>query len=61
MDRDINDEESDAPVANADTRLKTIAHYAMLAFAPFVSVVALLVAVFAVTGNPSQSDRKSVV
>jgi len=56
MDRDNNDEAAAAP-ATADSRLKTIARYAMLAFAPVLSVVALVVAVIAITGNQSQSDR----
>jgi len=56
MDRDNNDEEAATPAA-ADSRLKIIARYAMLAFAPVLSVVALVVAVIAVTGNQSQSDR----
>lgn len=60
MDRDINEEEGDTPAANADSRLKTITHYAVLAFAPVVSVAALVVAMFAVTGNQSQPERSQV-
>jgi hypothetical protein len=56
MARDIDAEEEDTPAPKGDARekLKLVAHYAMLGFAPVVSVVALGVALFA-TGN--HSDR----
>ncbi len=59
MAREIDPEAEDTPAPKGDTRekLKLVAHYAMLGFAPVVSVVALGVALFA-TGN--HSDRAQI-
>ena len=59
MARDIDAEEEDTPAPKGDARekLKLVAHYAMLGFAPVVSIVALGVALFA-TGN--HSDRAQI-
>lgn len=56
MARDIDAEEENTPVPKGDTRekLKLVAHYAMLGFAPVVSVLALDVALFA---GDNHSDR----
>lgn len=61
MDHDRDAEDDDAPPPEFDIRakLKHAAHYAMLGFAPVVSVLALGVALFA-TGNhpePAQPDN----
>lgn len=58
MARDI-DAEEDTPVPENDAhaKLKLVAHYAMLGFAPVISIVALGVALFA-TGN--HSDRAQI-
>jgi len=59
MARDIEEQEEDAPPPAGDARekLKLVAHYAMLGFAPVVSVVALGIALFA-GGN--YSDRAQI-
>lgn len=60
MDRDSSRdaEESDSPKADlARARLKVIARYAMIGFAPVVSVAALIVGVIALSGTQSQTDR----
>jgi hypothetical protein len=59
MAREIDAEEEDIPAPKGDVRekLKLVAHYAMLGFAPVVSVIALGVALFA-TGN--HSDRAQI-
>jgi hypothetical protein len=58
MDRNSDTEEVAAPVqSDMRAKLKIAAHYAMLGFAPVVSVVALVIAVVAVSGNSSKSDR----
>jgi hypothetical protein len=58
MDRDRDAEEDDAPAPKVDIRakLKHVAHYAMLGFAPVVSILALGVALFA-TGNHSDPTQ----
>lgn len=58
--RDRDAEEDSAPVSKSDlvrAKLKLIGHYAMLAFAPVVAVIALVAAVIAVADNRSQADR----
>jgi hypothetical protein len=59
MAREIEAEEEDTPAPKGDAgeKLKLVAHYAMLGFAPVVSVIALGVALFA-TGN--HSDRAQI-
>lgn len=58
MDRDrernAEDEEAPAPESGGREKLKLAAHYALLAFAPVVSVVALIVALVA---NGHRSDQ----
>ncbi|ADE11068.1 hypothetical protein [Sideroxydans lithotrophicus] len=59
-DREHEAEEDDGSPSKADllrAKLKVVAHYAMIGFAPFVSVVALVVGVIALTSNQSQADR----
>jgi len=58
--RDNEVDEERAPPSPADlvrARLKAIAHYAMLAFAPVLSVAALVIAIVLVTNNQSQSGQ----
>jgi hypothetical protein len=58
MARDIDaEEEVPAPEGDARGKLKLVVHYAMLGFAPVISIVALGVALFA-TGN--HSDRAQI-
>jgi hypothetical protein len=59
MAREIEADEEDTPAPKGDAgeKLKLVAHYAMLGFAPVVSVIALGVALFA-TGN--HSDRAQI-
>jgi TolA-binding protein len=66
MDRERagDTEEDSTPLSKSDlvyAKLKLFASYAMLAFAPVVSVVALVVAVISVTNNQSQSDRAQLI
>ena len=59
-DRSRDAEESDSPPSKADlarARLKVIARYALIGFAPVVSVAALIVGVIALSGTQSQTDR----
>jgi hypothetical protein len=62
MDRDRSREaeEDDSPPSKADlarARLKIIARYAMIGFAPVVSATALIIGVIAISNTQSQSDR----
>lgn len=59
MARDIDAEEENTPAPKGDARekLKLVAHYAMLGFAPVVSVLALGVALFA---GVNHSDRAQI-
>jgi hypothetical protein len=53
-------EEGDSALSKADlvrAKLKVVAHYAMIGFAPVVSVAALVVGVIAMVHSPSQADR----
>lgn len=61
MARDIDAEDEDTPAPESDARekLKQVGHYAMLGFAPVVSIAALGVALFA-TGNHSESAQPGV-
>ena len=57
-------DEDSTPLSKRDlvyAKLKLFASYAMLAFAPVVSVVALVVAVISVTNNQSQSGRAQLI
>lgn len=59
-DRERESEEEDAPPSRSDAAkriLKIVAHYAMIGFAPVVSVVALIVGIIALTNHQSQADR----
>lgn len=59
-DREHDAEADDGAPSKAElarARLKVIARYAMIAFAPVVSVVALTVGVIAVLNNQSQAER----
>lgn len=59
-DREHDAEADDGALSKADiarARLKVIARYAMLAFAPVVSVVALTIGVIAVVNDRSQAER----
>lgn len=58
--RDRDADEDTAPASKSDlvrAKLKPVAHYAMIGFAPAASVAALIVAVIAVANNQSQPDR----
>jgi hypothetical protein len=62
MDRDRNRdaEEDDSPPSGADlahTRLKSIARYALIGFAPVMSVAALIVGVIALSNLQSRTDQ----
>ncbi|OIR15349.1 hypothetical protein GALL_36710 [mine drainage metagenome] len=62
MDRDRSREaeEDDSPPSKADlarARLKIIARYVMIGFAPVVSAAALIIGVIAISNTQSQSDR----
>jgi hypothetical protein len=58
MDSDNRaDDDTPAEQPAAASKLKLITHYALLAFAPVFSVAALIVAVIAISNNPSRSDR----
>jgi hypothetical protein len=59
-DRSRNAEEEESTPSKSDlarARLKVIARYAMIGFAPVVSVAALIVGVIAISNTQSQSDR----
>jgi hypothetical protein len=58
-DRGRTEDDSATPAATGLVRAKMglVAHYARLGFAPVVSVLALIVAVFAVTGNQSNREK----
>lgn len=59
-DREHDAEADDGAPSKADivrARLKVVARYAMIAFAPVVSVVALTVGVIAVVSDRSQAER----
>ncbi len=59
QDRSREEEEDNAPASKADlarAKLKFIARYAMLAFAPVVSIAALVVAMIAASSHHSPSD-----
>lgn len=59
QDRNREEEEDDIPASKADlvrAKLKYFAHYAMLAFAPVVSIAALLVAMIAASDHHAQSE-----
>lgn len=59
-DRERASEEDDAEPSKADAAggmLKTVARYAMIGFAPVVSVVALIFGIIAMTNHQSQADR----
>jgi hypothetical protein len=59
-DRSRDAEEDDTPPSRADlvrARLKIIARYASIGFAPAVSVAALIVGVIALSNTQSQTDR----
>lgn len=60
-DRGRTEDDSAAPAATGLVRAKMglVAHYARLGFAPVVSVLALIVAVFAVVGNQSNREKLS--
>jgi hypothetical protein len=63
MERDRDTEEEDStpsPTGDAREKLKLAAHYAMLGFAPVVSVVALVVAVFVPGKHPDQAQQSEV-
>jgi outer membrane murein-binding lipoprotein Lpp len=58
-EHDAEEDEGSSP-SKADllrAKLKVVAHYAMIGFAPFVSVVALVVGVIAMVNGTSQADR----
>lgn len=50
-DPEEDDDIEETPSSSSPSLLKQILHYAMLGFAPLVAVVALAIAVVAVTGN----------
>ncbi|BCK87007.1 hypothetical protein MIZ01_0777 [Sideroxyarcus emersonii] len=59
-DREHDAEADDGTPSKAElarAKLKVVAHYATIAFAPVVSVVALTVGVIAVVNNQSQAER----
>ena len=59
-DRSRDAEEDDAPPSRADlarVKLKIIARYALIGFAPAMSVAALIVAALALSNTQSQADR----
>lgn len=59
-DRSREAEEDDSPPSKAElarARLKIIARYAMIGFAPVVSSAALIIGVIAISNTQSQSDR----
>lgn len=59
-DRSCDAEEDDAPPSRADlarVKLKVIARYALIGFAPAMSVAALIVAALALSNTQSQTDR----
>jgi hypothetical protein len=59
-DRSRNPEEDDSPPSKADfarARLKIIARYASIGFAPAMSVAALIVGVIALSNTQSRTDR----
>ena len=59
-DRSRDAEEDDAPPSRADLarmKLKIIARYALIGFAPAMSVAALIVAALALSNTQSQADR----
>jgi hypothetical protein len=63
MERDRDTEEEDntpSPAGDAREKLKLAAHYAMLGFAPVVSVVALVVAVLVPDKHPDQARQSEV-
>ncbi len=51
------EEEDDAGEVAAPSKLKLAGHYAMLGFAPLVAVVALVVAVMAMSGNRHSQEQ----
>jgi hypothetical protein len=62
-DRERETEDEEAPASGGDTvreKLKLAAHYALLAFAPVVSIVALIVALVA-SGNHSEQAQLAEV
>lgn len=59
QDRSREEEDDNAPASKADlarAKLKLFARYAMLAFAPVVSIAALVVAVIAASDHHAQSE-----
>lgn len=62
-DRESDAEDGDNAPSKADlvrAKLKVVAHYAVIGFAPVVSVVALVVGVIALINSPSQADRSKL-
>lgn len=51
------EEEDDAAEVAAPSKLKLVGHYAMLGFAPVVAVVALVVAIMAMSGSQSGEEQ----
>lgn len=59
-DRSRDAEEDDAPPSRADlarVKLKIVARYVLIGFAPAISVAALIVAALALSNTQSQTDR----
>jgi hypothetical protein len=57
-DSDADNDDTPAPKGDVQEKLKLVAHYAMLGFAPVVSIAALCVALFA-TGNHADRTQSS--
>jgi hypothetical protein len=57
-DSDADNDDTPAPKGDVQEKLKLVAHYAMLGFAPVVSIAALCIALFA-TGNHADRTQSS--